>query len=290
MMLSLLPLLTLFSTASASCHRSFLRARGADYLSAQLTGTPSTFLSHAAPNLTYIENNVALSPNSSNITLNYPLKIDYNYTVYDTFQCATFTELVSASDPHPYIIHTRVEYAAEKAVLLESVVTDRGDWLFNASTALKYISAESWPSIPAANRSSRETLQHIGDLYFDRFANASVVIPWGPPCARIEGGLYANSSYNSTTGTCNQVLPSTIVVPYRRYVVDDEAGVVDVFVGFPGLDRTQEKKAMPDSHLMRVEGGMIRYMHTASACVTPGCGEFDPDDPLCEAEGRCTGN
>ncbi|KAF1968694.1 hypothetical protein BU23DRAFT_440305, partial [Bimuria novae-zelandiae CBS 107.79] len=193
----------------AAYTRSFLQARGADYLSAQLTGTPSTFLTHAAQNFTYIENN---TPTSSNITLTYLLKIDYNYTIYDTARCATFSELVSASDPHPYIIHTRVEYAA------------------------------------------------------------SVTIPWGLPCSRIEGGLYANGTFNTTTGNCEQSLPSTIIVPYRWYVVDEEAGVVDMFVGFPGLDRTQGKAPMPDSHLIRVEGGKIKYMHTWSSCVVPGCG------------------
>jgi hypothetical protein len=95
---------------------------------------------------------------------------------------------------------------------------------------------------------------------------------------------------NETTQNCEQTLPSTIVVPYRSYVVDEELGVVGVFVGFPGLDRTQGKDPMPDSHMIRVENHKIKYMHTASSCVVPGCGEFDPDDALCEAEGRCEGN
>ena len=68
------------------------------------------------------------------------------------------------------------------------------------------------------------------------------------------------------------VWPSTIVVPFRRYVIDEEYGVVVIFTGFPGLDRTQGQDAMPDSHAFRVEGGRIRYCHTASACVVAGCG------------------
>jgi hypothetical protein len=29
---------------------------------------------------------------------------------------------------------------------------------------------------------------------------------------------------------------------------------------------------MPDSHVFRVEGGKIRYIHTVSSCVEAGCG------------------
>ncbi|KAF2448576.1 hypothetical protein P171DRAFT_428623 [Karstenula rhodostoma CBS 690.94] len=270
------------STASADCTRAFLKTAAADYLAAQISGRPSTFTIHAASNFTYFENNNALSPNSTNSTLTYPLKVDYNYSVYDTVRCATFTEMVAARDPHPFIIHTRIEYGQGdgQAQLLEAIVTDRGDWLFNATTALQYITAEPWPPVAEEKQETREYLQKIGDLYFDRFGNKSVVIPWGLPCYRVEGGLYANGTMNNATGICEQALPSTIIVPYRRYVVDEEAGVVDVFVGFPGLDRTQGKDPMPDGHLIRVEDHKIKFMHTASACVVPGCGEFDPDDPF----------
>lgn len=68
-------------------------------------------------------------------------------------------------------------------------------------------------------------------------------------------------------------LPSTLVVTNRRYVVDQVMGVVDIFLGFPGLDRSQSVNAtMPDSHLFRVESGKIRYIHTVSSCVESGCG------------------
>ena len=96
-------------------------------------------------------------------------------------------------------------------------------------------------------------------------------VPWGPPCIRIEGGLPARGNLTAD-GRCEQEWPSTIVVPWRRYVVDEEMGVASLFVGFPGLDRSQGEAPMPDSHVFRVEGGRIRYLHTASSCVERGCG------------------
>jgi hypothetical protein len=66
-------------------------------------------------------------------------------------------------------------------------------------------------------------------------------------------------------------VPLLLVVD-RRYVVDLEYGAVNIYLGFPGLDRAS-KVPTPDSHLFRVEKGKIRYIHTISTCEGhPGCG------------------
>jgi len=101
-----------------------------------------------------------------------------------------------------------------------------------------------------------------------------VNISWqyaGTPCARLEGGSYTDTS-RTNGSTCSLGLPSTINVVDRRYVVDVEYGAVNIFVGFPGLDRASKEPA-PDSHLFRVEKGKLRYVHTVSTCEGhPGCG------------------
>ena len=38
-----------------------------------------------------------------------PLKIDFTRNFYDATQCATFTEVIAATDPHQYVIHTRMQ-------------------------------------------------------------------------------------------------------------------------------------------------------------------------------------
>ncbi|KAF2728099.1 hypothetical protein EJ04DRAFT_593181 [Polyplosphaeria fusca] len=273
----MLAFLTLFiAGVAADCSRSFLKSATDAYLSAQTAGKPSSLSSFLSSNLTYTENGKAFDIKNS--TLAIPIKSDYTFSAHDTAQCASFTEIVAANNPHPYVIHTRIVYAAAKATLIESIVTDEGDWLFNATGTLDLIQhgdngtgLEDWTRIATAKQDSRAALQAVGDAYFDRFGNASVYVPWGPPCYRIEGGLDARGTLNGSY--CEQAYPSTIHVPYRRYVVDEEVGVVDMFIGFPGLDRTQGQIPMPDSHLFRVEGGRIKYLHTASECVVAGCGE-----------------
>lgn len=205
--------------------------------------------------------------------LTQSLNIDHNRSIHDTVQCATFTELIVNDPDHPYVIGSRILYTDEGEILLmESIVTDAGDWLFNATGYLYWNSIENWDPIPPEKQDTRAVVKAGGDAYFDRFNNASVVVPWGPTCARLEGGAYTGES-NPTGETCDiGGMPNNIKVPYRRYIVDEEYGAVDMFVGFPGLDRTVADQAMPDSHLFRIEGGLIKYVHTVSSCVNAGCG------------------
>jgi hypothetical protein len=263
-----IPLLA--ASVIGACTREFLKAATADYVVAQTAGDPSGVTAFTAPNLTYTENEVDLDITKGILT--EPIKFDHNFSAHDTERCATITELIAATNPHPYVIHTRMVFSDDRATLIESIVTDKGDWLFNATGTLDLIKPETWVPIAAAQQDTRATIQAAGDAYFDRFGNTSVTVPWGPPCYRVEGGLAAKGTLRSNDSFCEMVWPSTIIIPWRRYVVDEELGVVDLFVGFPGLDRTQGQAPMPDSHLFRIEGGRIKYAHTASSCVKEGCG------------------
>ncbi|KAK1773756.1 hypothetical protein QBC45DRAFT_446654 [Copromyces sp. CBS 386.78] len=101
--------------------------------------------------------------------------------------------------------------------------------------------------IPSSKRDTRAVIQAAGDAYLDLFNDKSVKVPWGSPCARLEGGSYVQPS-------CNVGVPSGIKNVNRRYVVDEVLGTVDVFFYFAG--------AAPDSHEFRVEGGELRLVHT----------------------------
>ncbi len=254
----------------AACTRDFLKSVTDRYALAQANGQASTLAALASPNTTYTENNVPV-PITEGV-LSQAIKIDHSLSIHDPYLCGTFTELIAASDPHPYVIGTRILFNSDgKISVMESIVTDEGDWAFNATGYLYWTSRENWAPIPEGSRDSREVIQAAGDAYFDRFANINASVPYGAPCARLEGGAYTGGR-NLTANTCNLGLPSTIKVTDRRYVVDEEFGVVDIFLGFPGLDRSVADQPMPDSHMFRVEAGKIRYIHTVSSCVHAGCG------------------
>jgi len=267
------------STTSAECTRESLMAGTREYMLAQGMGMTG-HLTLLAENVTYLENDRPTDLGSGILTEG--LNLDFVRSIYDTTGCATFTEIISASSVVPHVIGTRMLFNSNGTVIttIDSIVTHKGDWAFNATGYLYWNSIESWEPIPKEKRDSRAVIQAAGDAYFNRFNNVSVNVPFGTPCARLEGGAYTGRG-NLTANSCTiGGLPSTIKVTNRRYVVDEEMGVVVIFLGFPGLDRTRGQEPMPDSHMFRVEGGKIKYIHTVSACVTAGCGMNGTGPPL----------
>jgi hypothetical protein len=62
---------------------------------------------------------------------------------------------------------------------IETLVSDAGDWLFNATGTAYWNAQENWDAIPLKDRDTREVIQAAGDKYFDRFGNANVTVPFG---------------------------------------------------------------------------------------------------------------
>lgn len=268
---SLITGLLVVGFASADCSRASLQAATDRYVAAQASGAGWL---NVFPNHTYTENESPVDIRTG--VLSVPMKLDHNRSIHDTVACASFTELVAANQENPSVIGTRILYGPGTngslwAHTIESIVTKTGDWAFNATGYLRWNALETWDPIPGSKRDSREAIKAAGDAYFDRFNNVNITVPFGVPCDRLEGGAYTGA-HDLANNTCDiGGLPSNIKVTNRRYVVDEVMGVVDIFLGFPGLDRSVDKPA-PDSHMFRVEGGRIRYIHTVSACYNAGCG------------------
>ncbi|KXX75406.1 hypothetical protein MMYC01_209500 [Madurella mycetomatis] len=260
---------TVLCQADAQCSRSFLVDATTRYVAAQAEGMPAILTALAAESLNYTESDETVAIATG--VLAQPMKIDHNRSIHDTTLCATFTELIVTDPANPYVIGTRMVFTDNKASLIETIATKPGDWLFNATGYLHWNSLENWDPIPPEEQDTREVIQAAGDAYFHRFNNVSFPVPFGTPCARLEGGAYTDTR-RSGNNTCGLGLPSTLTVTNRRYVVDEEMGAVAIYLGFPGLDRSVPEKAMPDSHFFRVEGGQIRYIHTVTTCENAGCG------------------
>ncbi|KAJ8106330.1 hypothetical protein ONZ43_g7101 [Nemania bipapillata] len=142
----LLAIAGLASQVSAACSRATLREVAAAYVEAQVGGK-LTLLSLAS-NTSYAENDKPMDITKG--VLSQPIAIDFNRSIYDTTQCATFTELTSATSKHPYVIYTRMLLTedASQITKIESVVTDSGDWAFNATGHLYWTRQEKWDPIP----------------------------------------------------------------------------------------------------------------------------------------------
>ncbi|KAF1847745.1 uncharacterized protein K460DRAFT_275388 [Cucurbitaria berberidis CBS 394.84] len=256
---------------AASCDRTFLNDFTALYISAQTRGDASLLTTTLLQNFTYTEQFQPANISAPTSILQKPLNITTYRRFFDTDLCTAFTEIIVTDPKHPYVLGVRVEGDGDVVRKMETLVTDEGDWLFNATGTAYYNSLEKWEPIPVIEQLSRTAIQAAGDAYFDRFGNVNVTVPFGTPCARLEGGAYTDAKLTNTS-TCHLGLPSTVKLVDRRYVVDVEMGTVNIYVGFPGLDRASKLPA-PDSHTFRVEKGKIRYVHTISTCEGhPGCG------------------
>ncbi|KAF2456733.1 hypothetical protein BDY21DRAFT_42054 [Lineolata rhizophorae] len=243
--------LALVAPAAAQCSREMLVDTTDAYVAAQETGDVSAMT--LADDVAYLENYGDVAIDSG--LLAQGLAIDHSRSTHDTTLCATYTELIITDPSHPYVIGTQMQVAEDGSVTqISSIVTDDGDWLFDAEGTLQYASQETWDPIPEDQRDTRETIQAAGDAYLDLFNDKSVEVPWGTPCARLEGGMYTGQG--NPDDSCNVGVPDGLDLTNRRYVIDETLGTVDVFLNFGG------PSGMPDSHEFRVENGKLRYVHT----------------------------
>jgi hypothetical protein len=254
--------------ASAACNRTILQGIVAEYIQAHASGTPKEL--PLAKNFTYTENEVPTNIIKS--ILSQAITIDLSRSLFDTTECATFTEITAATDPHPYVIDTRILVSGGLITSIQAVVADTGDWIFNATSHLSWSKSENWEAIPVSKRDKRSTIKAAGDAYLDSWADGSIKAPYGTPCARLEGGAYTGNK-NATSNTC--FMPE-FPKPFagalnRRYVIDEEIGAVGILNNFPFLDITRPD-GTPSTNLLRVEGGKIRYIHETTVCATKNCG------------------
>ncbi|KAH7112952.1 hypothetical protein B0J11DRAFT_184017 [Dendryphion nanum] len=272
MHVSVFHLLTILVTtiSALECTRQILQETVDKYISAQSSGKTSNF-DNLSNTITYLENNKTSSMATG--LLVSPLIIDTHRSILDTTACRTFTEFIVTDPKHPYVVHTQMALNGDGEVtLFDSIVTDKGDWAFNATGYKYWNSIETWDPIPERKRLTRDALKAAADTYPDRCNDITVHVPFNIPCARLEGGAYTGRG-NLSANTCDiGGLPSRVPMINRRYVIDEVYGTVDIFLGFTGLDRTRPNEGTPDSHLFRIEDGKIRYIHTVSACFVDGCG------------------
>jgi hypothetical protein len=250
--------------AQSQCSRAELQEATDAYLTAQAEGDPTKV---PLSGWTQYSEQMEMGTMSTGI-LSKPQKIDFHRSLLDPQGCMSFTEIVIADPAHPYVLGTMLQVREGKVTAIETLVTDKDDWLFNAANTLKYSKAEKWDVIPEADRDKRETIIAAANAYLDSFNDKSVTVPWGSPCARLEGGLYTAKGAPgvvSPADSCNVGVPSGTKLVDRRYIVDESLGAVTVLLSFG-------TNALPDAHSFRVEKGRIRYVHTITVCKTFNCG------------------
>jgi hypothetical protein len=244
------------SVAQISCSREGLQRAVDLYIAAQSSGDTAAL--PLPPGVGYVENMTPVNINAG--VIKTAMKIDHHRSLLDPASCQTFTEVIVTNKEKPYVLGTRLRVNRDKIAEIEIVWTTTGYWLFNADNYLKYSSSEDWGPIPANKRDTRNTLVAAANAYLDAFLEGRKdLVPWGYPCVRTEGGMYTGKG--SPTDSCDVGVPSGVNIANRRFIVDETIGSVVVFCTF-GAGSAGGGSGAPDTHLFRVEGGKLRYVHT----------------------------
>ena len=258
--------------AQEACSRASLTAAANSYIEAQKAGNISKL--PLAEKVKYVENMSETTKEKG--MWNKALPIAFHRSIYDVARCKTFTEVI-VTEGTKYVLGTRLKVTKDgKISEIDSVVTGKDDWLFNADDYLKYSKAEDWGILPVDDRVTRQDLIDAGNQYLDFvFMDGFVRAPWGTPCARLEGGAYTNPDGNDKD---NCQIPGPLGEMFmvnRSYVVDEELGVVNIFCRFVN------ETGMPDVHTFRLVKGRYRFIHTLSVNLTGApivIPEFKPEN------------
>ncbi len=238
--------------AEVSCTQAGLRQAVDLYLAAQAKGDISGL--PLAEGVGYWENGAIANISTGFVTK--PLGIVHERSFFDDATCQTFTESVVTDKAAPYVFGTRLRVNHGKIAEVEILWTTTGYWGFDDDSYLKHTSEEDWSPTPADRRDSPATLLAAANAYLDAFLEKKTdLVPWGYPCVRLEGGMYTGKG--SPQDTCAVGVPAGVNIANRRFIVDPDLGVVQVFCTFGVSGPT-------DSHLFRLVNGKLRYVHTVT--------------------------
>ena len=266
------------AAAQTGCTRERLKEVADQYRAAQADGRAIMHMKPMAEWVNYYEN-FELSSMTFGGVIASPQKVDWDRSFYDTVGCSVYVESIITNPEHPYVLATLIRAnggpGSGPGTIggFDVIVADEDDWLFDAEKTLYYAQREDWTEIPEGQRNTREELKAAADAYLDLFKDKSVQVPWGTPCARLEGSIYTGRGVPEDT--CEVGVPDDVEMTDRRYVIDPVVGSVAVFLRMGSNQR-------PDAHVFRIEDGKIRYIHTVTNCGDDeNCG-FGPFDEMVE--------
>jgi hypothetical protein len=151
------------------------------------------------------------------------LVVSANRAYYDSTLCKIWTEHVVTSPAHPYVINTQIYVVDGAAKEIDVLVTEEGDFSFNATTYKTIGYSQKWDLIPKSERSTREYLKNAGDAYFEHL-HSRAPFPVHAPCMILSSG-FDSSKGNTSVDACTHepYKPGEPIQTMinRRYLIDE---------------------------------------------------------------------
>jgi hypothetical protein len=266
------------AAAQAGCSRERLVEIADQYRASQASGRAIMHMRPMGEWVNYYEN-FELSSMAFGGVIASPQEVDWDRSFYDTVACAVYVESIITNPEQPYVLASMIRGTGAIGSPVgtiggfDVITSTTKDWFFNAEKTLYYAQREDWAPIPEGQRNTREEIRAVADAYLDLFMDKSVEVPWGTPCARLEGSAYTGRG--TPEDTCNVGVPENVEMADRRYVIDPVVGAAAVFL-------KMGQNARADAHVFRIEDGKIRYIHTITNCgEDENCG-FGPFKDIVE--------
>ncbi len=135
-----------------------------------------------------------------------PLRIDHSRSLLDTTQCATYTELV-VTDPRAPLCDRHADALRRREAGQYGLGRHRQGRLGLQCQMDAPLRAEGRHGAhrPGRSATAARSSRRPPDAYLDRFGDNKIVVPWGAPCRRLEGGV--STGKDLPTDTCNLGMP-----------------------------------------------------------------------------------
>lgn len=235
------------AAAQGQCSRETLEDVAARYVKAQHDG--SVFALPVGEWVDYRENYAIVSSGVG--VISQPSDFAWNVNLVDTGNCRVFVQGAILA-PKPYVVGTRLAWSFNGLGQIDSVVTRPGDAGFDAQATVDAASREDWGPIPADKRDTRETLMAAARAYLDALGGKGAA-PFADNCAALENGARREGC---------QPAPAGAPLADPEFTVDETKGAVAIR---GRLGRLRGADGPSDAHLLRIESGKIRYVHTLTA-------------------------
>lgn len=270
------------AASDSACTRESLKALSDNFFTALEAHNPSSL--PLASNVRYTENGIKVPIGKG--VWETATKTIFKRGMVDIKKCGTHTQAIieEKDNPKPVLYGVRLKVEKGEISEIEAIVV-RGEQVldFPAILATK---DQDWEDIlPSEQRSSRLSMMAAADDYFELFVKDQkrVVsdLAYSGFCDRWENGVKV------TKGGMNQGVPMprhdcspegfmdmTETHTPRRFLVDEETGVVVAYVLFNGL--------WPDFHMFKMNNGRVvwiqAYFEYGKEYETIGW----PDEPVIE--------
>ncbi|MCL2451145.1 MAG: hypothetical protein FWD17_19540, partial [Polyangiaceae bacterium] len=152
--------------AAGTCDRDSLQAAVNTYLAAVEAGDPTMMTLASSATYTEVTQSGTVTTLGQGLWQS-ALPIAFNRSLLDVTTCETFTEVFITQGSNPYVLGTRLTITSGAISAIYTLVTQNGDWNFDATAYETCDESEDWSALDTSAQSSRDDLIAGGQAYFD---------------------------------------------------------------------------------------------------------------------------